>query len=280
MKRWFYFLLFLLLVTVSVWLAVWQSPDEKLHLVACDVGQGDAILIFQGNTQILVDGGPNDAVINCLDHYLPASDRTIEMVVLTHPEKDHYGGLVAVFKSYRVEAFVSSGLKSSSEGFQVLEKLIGGGGTKMLEVKKGQGLRVGLMHLDILWPLTLDPRAVTGSPNDYSVVIELTYRDFDALLTGDIGPEVVDDVLGNNEIAPVEYLKVPHHGSKNGLTQNLLDLTNPQVAVISVGAKNAYGHPHPEVLGMLTVDGVEILRTDEKGSVEVATDGVDFWLTD
>jgi len=275
---------FLILVVVGLWLAVFQLPDANFHLIACDVGEGDALLASSGSIQVLVDGGPDNKVLDCLGKYLPFWDREIELVILTHPEKDHYGGLIEVFKRYQVDNFMFNPLAVSSSDYQVLEKEVGGRGVKSIYPKEGMEVRVGKIYLDILSPsgtlLTDNLKLKTDEPNKFSIVTLLAYGQFRALLTGDMPPEVSDRLAERLALSAKhewDYLKVPHHGSKNGLTQKLLDAVRPKVAVISVG-KNSYGHPHEEILKMLKDKNIKILRTDEIGDVEIESDGTKYYL--
>ena len=291
---WKYFLAFLTLIAATIWLAVAVYPDPRLRLIACDVGQGDAILAVYGKTQILIDGGPGSKVLDCLADYLPFWDKEIELVILTHPQTDHFAGLNEVFRGYKVNAYLTTPIDASTQGYQVLKSTVGGSGAKVINPTTGMVIRFGLLHLDILWPsesfLTekienysstsvLGAFSATGDPNDYSVVLNLRLGDFDALLTADIGPAVIDNILETGKVHNVEYIKIPHHGSKNGLTTELVYATTPEIAVISVG-KNPWGHPHREVLDMLESYGLRVLRTDEVGDVEVVTDGERWWVKD
>jgi competence protein ComEC len=295
--RWKYFLILLALLTSLVWLALITFPDKDLHLIACNVGQGDAVLAIQGNTQILIDGGADKKVLDCLARHLPFWDRKIEVVVLSHPQKDHFGGLIEVLKIYDVDFFVATTLDSGAQEWGVLKELVGSRGVRVFNPVSGHRLRVGLIYLDIVWPTqeflatnlgkkdeafvrqtegVLGTDASGKDPNEFSVVAILRFNEFDALLTGDIGPEISSVLarqLATRDIKLIEYIKVPHHGSKNGLTKELLDTVDPKVAVISVGKGNSYGHPHEEVLDMLSSRNVKILRTDEVGDVIIETDG-------
>ncbi len=286
-----YFFSGLVLVAIAIWMAAFASPDKNLHLIACNVGQGDAILAVYGETQILVDGGANDEVINCLDRYMPFSDRKIEVVLLSHPQLDHFGGLREVFRRFQVEYFVANSLDSSSQSYQSLKSLVGGSGANLVFPTTGSTIRLGLLHLDIVWPsddfLALEDnfsnKKVLGAftskrdPNEFSIVAILRLKDFDALLTGDIGPEIINKIIQTGKVHDVEYIKVPHHGSKNGLTQELLDITLPEVAVISVG-KNSYGHPHKEILELLEEREILMKRTDMDGDIEIISDGESWWI--
>lgn len=279
------------LVLITIWMAVFAYPEKKLHLIACDVGQGDAILVVYGTTQILIDGGATNKVIDCLGTHMPFWDRKIEVVLLTHPQLDHFGGLSEVFKRFQVERFVATSLDSSSQAYQALISMVGGSGIQVLNPTTGMVIRSGLLHLDIVWPSS-DFQIAAGDvfegnilgaftskkdPNDFSVVANLRLGEFDALLTGDIGPKIISEIIRTGRVREVEYIKIPHHGSKNGLTKELLDVASPEIAVISVG-KNSFGHPHREILDLLKDYGILVKRTDENGDVEVISDGKSWWI--
>ena len=269
MKIWKYIFGFLFLVSTGVWLAVIGYPEKNLQLIACDVGQGDAILAQYGETQILIDGGPGNKVLDCLSSHLPFWDREIEVVVLTHPETDHFGGLIEVFKRYKVGLLLTNGVERETKEYQVFKEAVKENGTEIVNSFTGTQIRVDKVYLDIIWP---EKDLVAKNNNDHSLVIILSLGEFDALLTGDIGPKITEKVLQTGKIRDIEYLKVPHHGSKNGLTKDLLDISQPEIAVISVG-KNQWGHPHDEVLEMLREKDINILRTDQSGNVGVVTGG-------
>lgn len=259
----------------TVWLAIWALPDQRLHLVACDVGQGDAILATSGTYQVLTDGGPGGKVLNCLSRHMPFWDREIEVVVLTHPQIDHFGGLTEVFKRYKVDTFVISGAESDTKEYQVLKKEVGSSGARVVYADVGTQLSAGKIHLDIVHP----PRGMTSSDdNDLSIVYILKFTNFEALLTGDLSPKATELILAKDLIGPVEYIKVPHHGSRYGLTRDLLEATKPQIAVISLKKNNSYGHPHKETLDLLAEFGVKVFRTDEIGDVELVSDGIRWGL--
>lgn len=294
--RWKYFLGSLALIAVTVWFAVLAYPEPKLHLIACDVGQGDALLAIYGTTQILVDGGPNNRVLECLSRYVPFWDRDIEVVILTHPQVDHFNGLIEVFKRYDVQVFLATPVDSSTQAYQVLKKVVGGSGAKVVNPTTGMVVRFGLLYLDILHPseqfvLSNAEGSVSKSVlgaidtkrdlNEYSVVVNLRLGEFDALLTGDIGPKVSNKIVEELVLSGsrrIEYIKIPHHGSKNGLTEELLEVSRPEVGVISAGKNNRYGHPHDEVIKLLSEREIKILRTDLDGDVEIITDGNRWWV--
>lgn len=296
--RWKYLFAFLLLITSTIWLAVFYYPEAKLKIIACDVGQGDAFLVTYKVTQILIDSGPGRKALECLDRNIPFWDRKIEMVMLSHPQKDHYGGLNDILKHYDVQVFMTSGLDSSSQEFQLLKSQVRGDGVEVVHAVEGTSLRTGMIYIDILHPSKdylaresvqiekgdendLGIFSSNKDPNEFSIVAVLRYKNFDALFTGDISPVLsneISDKLLKKGTKHLDYIKVPHHGSRNGLTEELLKVTKPGVAVISSGRNNSYGHPHKEILDLLTRYQVKILRTDELGDVEVDTDGEKIWI--
>ncbi|OGM25852.1 hypothetical protein A3D00_03050 [Candidatus Woesebacteria bacterium RIFCSPHIGHO2_02_FULL_38_9] len=279
---------FLLIISLTL-LAIYSVPDSRLHLIACDVGQGDAILATYKSTQMLVDGGPDRRVLDCLSRHMSFWDRKIEVVILTHPQLDHFSGLIDVIKRYKVDLFVGNAVDNSTQSYRVLKNLVGSKGIRVINPREGLDIRLGSMFLDIVNPIK---KLLTDEPienklgtfttnkdlNDFSVVGTLSFGNFNVLLTGDIGPNMIDEITATGKIHKVEVLKVPHHGSKNGLTEKLLEVANPDLAIISVGAKNSFGHPSPEVLKLLSDKAIKTLRTDQMGDVEVISDGKRWWL--
>ena len=268
-----YLLILVLFANISVWLVVTSLPDGKLKLVACDVGQGDAILVTYNNFQILTDGGPDKKVLDCLSKYMPFWDRKIDVVILTNNDLDHYGGLIEVFKRYHIGKYIQNPVPDSTQGYSVLEEVVGSKGIDTLIAQQGQRLHYDLIYLDILYPEDSGGGLKTKSQNNFSTVTKLTFGSFEALLTGDIEEETSDYIANTIEVGGVDYIKVPHHGSRNGLTKLLLEKTKPEIAVISAGKKNKYGHPHAQIIDMLTESGVKILGTYKTGNIVLTTDG-------
>lgn len=279
---WKYLYTFLLLVLAVLIITIFQIPDSNLHIIACDVGQGDAVLVTHKNIQILIDGGPSNKVIDCLSRHVPFYDREIELVISTHPQKDHYFGLIEVFKRYKVDNLLYNGTDVSTQEVGLLYRQAQGQKTQMITPYSGQVLRVGLMLLDILGPAgkseILNSKSETTNSNNDGVVTLLKYDQFKALFMADVEGSISDELSTLSEIERVEYIKVNHHGSKNGLTENLLKAAMPKVAVISVGKNNTYGHPTQETLDILQKSNVLTYRTDELGDVEIITDGKRFWI--
>ena len=273
--------IFLAIIAILIWLAVFLWPDDQLHLVFCDVGQGDAILISRGFKQILIDGGPDEKVIQCLSNNLPFWDRKIELVVSTHPDSDHITGLISVLERYQVQVIAINNLAKDSERFWRFRELALAEKAELYHPRVGESVKLAGLDLAVFWPkrdnpfkgLTLqgsnpDVLGATyeGDFNELSIVLRLEYGDFCAFLAGDIS------AASEPSSSPCQVLKVPHHGSKHATSEELLNQLQPQLAVISVG-KNNFGHPSQEVLDRLASAGVRALRTDQAGEIEVITNG-------
>lgn len=281
------------LVAVLVWLFVFSYPDNRLHLIFCNVGQGDTILISKRFNQVLIDGGPDESVLKCLSENMPFWDKTIEIVALTHPQADHLTGLIAVLERYKVNYFLSGPEGNESAGYRQLVQLVKSDQSiKIRNVYEGDSIKLGGLVLEALWPekdwalAQLDTpdspdypdasvvlgASTTRNVNDFSLIFHLQFGDFDALLTGDADSHIQDEMLPGISIPQVEVLKIPHHGSKYALTQEFLEKVKPQLAVISVG-KNSYGHPAEELLEKLRNLEIKILRTDQDGEIKIVSDG-------
>lgn len=254
-------------------------PDGKLHITFCDVGQGDAAYIrLPDGRDMLVDGGPNDKVLGCLGKHMPFWDRHIDIVLMTHPQKDHMQGLLSVFDRYQVGYFVRSDIVNTTEGYQKLMELVKKHAIKEKFVTAGERIAIGDTHLTILWPsseqIGSSVLGATTDLNDGSIVFWLQYGSFDAIFTGDADTRVEDGYRGIPLSGDaIEVLKVPHHGSKTGMSEAFADWLTPQLAVISVGKNNSYGHPGKNILEMLQQRESMIVRTDQAGDIEVESDG-------
>jgi competence protein ComEC len=244
-----------------------QWPDNRLHLIFCKVGQGDAILLEYGSYQILVDGGPDNSVLSCLGKAMPFWDRKIELVVLTHPEADHITGLIEVVKRYQVGKLVKTRAVNQTPEYEALMAAVASRKVLVETLTAGDKVSLKRLKLEILWPFNKGESFVKNF-NQGSVVILGQYGSFWFLLTGDITATEEQTLINLGSLRPVTVLKVAHHGSKFSSSQKFLEAVRPKTAIISVG-KNSFGHPTPEVLGRLKAVGAKILRTDEVGTVEV-----------
>jgi len=268
--------IFCLGLMIIVWMLVLFLPDNRIRVIACDVGQGDSLLIIQGATQVLIDGGPNNNVLSCLGKYMPWWDKTLELVALTHPHADHYVGLIEVTKRFTVQDFFISNTESTTVGYRLLKNELGSRGVTVTSLNSNVSFTFGSIVFEIINP---PANFDSGDVNEYSLVFLLTYGNFRALLTGDISPYQTLKMLSSFRIPQVDYLKVPHHGSRNGLSTQLLDAVQPQVAVISSGKDNRFGHPHAEVIEILKRYKIKTLNTQDLGDIEVISDGINMSVT-
>jgi competence protein ComEC len=264
------------------WLAVLQLPDGRLHIAFLDVGQGDAILITapQGR-QILVDGGPSpSALTTSLGREMPFWDRSIDLVVMTHPDADHTTGLVEALKRYHVDGWLDNGLAHDDAVYAECQRLLEQEGVIQHTVRAGDRLELGSgIVLEVLHP-PLEPTTGTDADdNNNSVVLRLRWGEASFLLTGDVEAEAERSLLGSSQPLQADVLKVAHHGSGRSTTAEFLGAVAPDYAVLSVGADNRFGHPHEAVLERLGALGdVTVFRTDEQGTVEFVTDGRLMWV--
>lgn len=264
------------LILGLIWAAIFSLPDNQLHLVFCDVGQGDAILVYQGSTQILIDGGPNQSVLNCLSNHLPFWDREIEMVVATHPDADHVTGLIDVIERYNVKQFVLNSVGKGSAVYKEFKDVVLAEKSEVYFPQTGDEIKIESIELAVLWPQSqekvLGAITIEGEANETSTVLVLSYGNFDVLLPGDISTQVESQL----DLTDVEVLKVAHHGSKYSTSEEFLRQVQPELAVISVG-KNPFGHPTEQVLERLKNQAIKVLRTDQTGEIEVVSDGKNWY---
>ncbi len=259
--------------------------DNKLHVVFCNAGQGDAIFIkTPSNAHILVDGGPDKSVLSCLSSHMPFWERTLDIVFLTHPHADHFLGLMDVVDRYIALSFDTERLGNKTQSFKGLSNIIAEKKIPRRAISEGDRYKLGDdISLDAEAPSQellqrSSPNGMIGESSELaSLILKLTYKDFDVLLTGDAQSEALSEVVSQNYDS-IEVLQVPHHGSRTGLNKEIIDDIAPKLAIISVGAKNRYGHPNREVLQMLAEKGISVLRTDQKGDIEIVSDGKTFWV--
>lgn len=244
--------------------------NQHTKIIFCNVGQGDAAYIrIKNKIDVLIDAGPDKSVLSCLGKHMPFWDRKIELAFLSHPNSDHYNGYFYIAERYKIDNFITVDSPIISKTYKKLLEIISR--KKITLVFKYTGDKIPLGKGDsridptilFLWP----PKDFNSSnDNDFSQVFLFQENSFRTLFTGDASPFVFGR-LSHGAINKVDVLKIPHHGSKNGLTKKFLDLADPRIAVINVGKNNSYGHPSKEVLDMLKAKNINIKRTDEDGSI-------------
>jgi competence protein ComEC len=242
------------------------DPPEGLRITVLDVGQGDAILLQVAEGAVLVDQGPPEADVAGQLEELGVE--RLDALVLTHPQRDHIGGAAEVVERLDVAALIDPSIPAPSEDERAALAAARAAGVQVVLARAGRSFDVGELRLRILWP---EGDASPGEdPNRHAVVLLASYGQVDALLTADAEGDVTVPIRP----PPVEILKVAHHGSADPFLRSLLDLVDPQVAVVSVGDDNDYGHPTPATMADLEgFPGLAVYRTDRDGAVTIETDG-------
>jgi len=248
--------------------------DSHLELTFFDIGQGDSTFIETSHGyQILIDGGPDSLVLEKLEAEMLFFDRTIDLIILSHPEHDHMAGLIEVLKRYEVENVLWNGVDRNSSEIVEWNNLLKEEGAEIFIAKKDSKIYFGEEEfLNVLHPFeSLEGELVKGA-NDTSIVFKLIFGETSFLFTGDISMKVEKDILNKDIDVTADILKVAHHGSKNSTVEEFLLAVSPRAAVISSGKDNSYGHPHPEVLELLNKYGINIFRTDLNGDIKLISD--------
>ena len=247
--RWFV-VISLVMVVIMIYVG---RPDGKVRVIFCNVGQGDGILITQDNYQMVVDSGPNNRMmLECLERHMSFWDKEIEVAIMTHWDIDHSGGLKSLTENYKIDRLFSSSIPEDKYEQKIY--------TDSLAI--GDIIKYKEMSFEIL-----NPDEDWGNDNDNSIVGILSYKDIRVLLTGDASSEVEQKLVWRDKLSEsIDILKVSHHGSAEGTSQELLTAIRPREAVISVG-KNSYGHPTKVVLDRLESVGVKVRRTDKEGDI-------------
>ena len=270
-----YTLLFVFIFTATVWYFVLANEREQVLTVAfLDVGQGDAIFIEAPNgNQILIDGGKNRSVLRALSHVMPFYDRSIDVVIATHPDEDHIGGLPDVLKRFKVDLYLDPGVTHDTNAYKETLRLVQTRNIEYVLARRGMKIDLGGgVSLEILFP----DRDVSGlESNAASVITRLVYGETEFLFTGD-SPKAIEKYLTSIDGKKLQsdVLKVGHHGSKTSSADAFLAAVLPSFAVISAGADNRYGHPHEEVITALKDLDAKIVSTSESGTIIFISDGM------
>jgi len=254
-----------------------RMETQGLKVWFFDVGQGDAIFIETPNgQQILVDGGPNNSILQKLSSVMWPWDHTIDAIVVTHPDADHITGLVSVLERYQVKTVYETGVRGGTTMIQAFDRAIVEEQSQNNFVREGQSYNWDGVQVFVRWP-TEEAVKIQKDRNNTSIVLELVYGDTSILLTGD-AEETIEEEVGFS-VGDIDVLKVGHHGSKTSTSVQFLKAISPEVAVIPVGADNSYGHPHPIILERLKQVGASILRTDLDGDILLVSDSENYHVS-
>lgn len=247
----------------------------NLHVVFLDIGQGDAIWIQAPNgRELLIDSGPDQSVVDQLSSEKNFFDRTVDMVLATHSDKDHIGGFPYVFDQFKIPTVIESEISSPTLADKAFTEKTTEEQSNKLIARSGERIildpKYGVV-VDILFP---DQNTTGWETNEASIVARVTYGQTSFLLTGD-SPSVIEDFLVKTYGPQLHsnVLKLGHHGSKTSSDQNFLDTAQPDIAIVSAGLNNKYGHPHPETIERVENVNAQILETSKLGNIDCASDG-------
>ena len=268
-----------ILLNFFVWKEVFAlNGPHYLKVDVLDIGQGDSIFIETPNMRrILIDGGPDSAVLGKLSKRLPFWNKSLDVVILTHPDQDHLMGLLSVLKKYKIDYILWTGIVRDGGNYQKWLELLAKKqkqGSKIIIADVNTKIISGNVFVDTFNPVeNLEGRYFGKISNDTGIVSRLLYGKNSFLFTADVSSKVEEGIVRDNINLASDVLKVPHHGSKYSSSEQFLQAVNPKIAVISAGKDNTYGHPTQDVLQKLQKFGINIFRTDRDGDVEIISDG-------
>ncbi len=247
-----------------------STAGQKLKVYFLDVGQGASqLLVTPSGKTMLIDAGNNDKEQVMLDYMKQYHISKLDVVIGTHPDADHIGGLDKVIDQIPVETIYMPKVQSNTKTFESVLKSIKNKGLKVKTAKAGLSWDLDdEVHVDMLAPT----RSYDDS-NNMSAVVKVTYGQTSFLLTDDAESASEKDMIASGADLQADVLLVGHHGSNSSTTLSFLKKVNPKYAVIQVGKGNTYGHPKSAILSRLQKQGVEVFRNDRQGTVEVDSDG-------
>ena len=276
-------LIITIILVIGIFYSVYtrQSTNNNLLKVAfLDVGQGDAIYVEAPNgKQMLFDAGPGPLVLQKLAEVMPFGDRSIDMIVITNPDKDHIGGFIDVLENYDVDLVLEPGTKKDTLVYKNLEEEIINQNIKKEIARRGMIINLDTtknIYFDVLFP---DRDVSNFDVNDGSIVGKLVYGSQSYMLTGD-STKYTELLIKNNEdplTLTASVLKLGPHGSRTSTSVLWLEQVRPELAIISAGKNNSYGHPHKDILDRLNSFNIPYLGTYQNGTIILKTDGVSIF---
>lgn len=263
--------LILIFTSITLLVLLDHSKVKKLEVSFLDVGQGDAILVTTpSGKQMLVDGGPTNAILEQVAKHTSYFDHTLDVLVATHPDSDHVTGLIPILKKYDVATIITSNVEGSTGIFSDLKEKINEEGAALYVAQKGDVIDFGDgVVVRILYPKNI----ISQDTNDGSVSMLVTYGEHSFLLTGDLSSKYEPQLIGDDMPKNITVYKAGHHGSKSSSGEALLSYGKPEYTVISAGKDNDYRHPHQETLDRLQKYTQEIISTIDRGTITFMSDG-------
>lgn len=261
-------IIFLTFIIITLLVGCGKNPLLSIHII--DVGQGDSILIQTPNkTNILVDGGHEDSSLIIKKFLKTKKVKNIDFIIATHPDTDHIGSLDEIIDKFNVSKLYLPNKETNSDAYYNLIQSCDKKNIKPQYLTRGDKI-----NLDDNIKLTvLNPSYTHMDNNSNSIVFKLDYKNKSFLFTGDATSENEMDIINNFNLQDIDFLKVSHHGSKNSSNEEFLKAISPDVATISSGYNNTYGHPHKDTLLRLSQTDTKVYRTDKQGHISFYSDG-------
>ena len=259
---------FLIFIIITLLVGCGKKDLLSIHII--DVGQGDSILIqTPKNTNILVDGGNEDSSLIISKFIKSKKAKNLDLVIATHPDTDHIGSLDNVINKFKVSKLYLPNKNTNNDSYYNLIQACNKKNIKPQYLSKGD-----IINLEDNLKLTiLNPSYTHEDSNSNSIVFKLDFKNKSFLFTGDATKENEIEMINNFNLNDIDFLKVAHHGSKNSSTEEFLKSTTPDVAAISCGYDNTYGHPHKDTLLRLAQVNTKVYRTDKQGHISFYSDG-------
>lgn len=268
---------FMVCLSLLVWYAVMSEDHKGIMTVSfLDIGQGNATLIESPTgIQVIIDGGPNKTLLREVSSVVPWYDRSIDMLIASHPDKDHYEGFISLLDKYKVDVFMEPGVKETSAEYNSLKQKISQKNIPTILARRGEVVDIGGgAYIEILFP---DRDVSKFETNTASIVTKVVYGETSLIIQGDSPQSIEHYLVGlDKDILDSDMIEVGHHGSKTSSGEEYIKDVSPDYAIISVGKDNSYGHPNKETLDVLNSQKIKILRTDELGRIVFLSDGLEF----
>lgn len=272
---------FLILLNISIWSSLFSVNNKKLEITFIDVGQGDSILIKTPNNHYgIIDGGPNNDLVNKIEDLLPPNQRYIDFILVTHPDKDHINGFIELIESYSIGTIFINKYNKDSSTLGELENLIKKYNIQNFSLNESTDFEIDSVSFDIIWP-SVDMEVYNFYDfNETSVSAHIKFNGFDFVTMGDLSSNFESQAISKIQpslLQDVELFKASHHGSRFSGNLELFNLLTPEYTVFSSGINNTYGHPSSEVISNATQVNSEIIRTDIDGNIKFSvTSNNDF----
>ncbi len=271
------------MVVFSVWqppISASGDPEGYLTVRFLDVGQGDSVhIVTPDGYELLIDGGPSASVLRELSKGRLFFDKKIDVVIATHPDTDHVGGLVDVLKRFDVDWLLETESKSDSSAAVAYSDVVSIENARKILAQSGQVLQLGASTtVQILSPYG---DTTQWKSNSASIVVRVVYGETEFMLTGDAPSEIEDYLVGlYGSSLQSDVLKLGHHGSKTSTSELFLDNVQPLFAVVSAGANNRYRHPNVDVIKKVMDREIQVVSTIESGTITFKSDGVNVWVSE